>query len=478
MQALVHLRDALARKIFLTATLAPNHEDVLAKAVGISLSRTLVLRLPTARPNHKIQIAHVPHSENLFPAGIELASILLETWKTDKSIRGIIFVRSIKKLDKASHLCQFPICTYSGSMSNQQKETQLSSWLSDEQPAKWMISTTGLLHGVDYPRVDAVIFLEFPFGLYDFVQGAGRAGRSGQESLIVVIHSGPPGMLPDENQYGCRVEMDDVVMSPTCRRASISKVMDGQKVSCSQISGALFCDSCEGKPSSLITQAINNLSSSATQNPRRPGNFVPRSPPRPSPTALITGIASQASTNDRRDHSESVRDLMERFSGCFACRIKHPDHGPCHAECGSGGVSGCGVAAHIPYRCTDFEYKNGWIDWRKKFNWPKDGWRCYFCGLPGSAVGPDHRVEDRRPRKYPGKCKYSDTAVVAAWHVLHSSQLFEQLQKDLGFVAGEDAASSFAEWLVQYGSESEDIRLFSVFSWLCRQFYPDYPRCS
>lgn len=468
MQALIHLQQATAPKIFLTATLVPEHQNVLAACVGISLERTLVLRLPTARPNHRLQLAAIPRLHKPLLVGFRLASLLLEAWHDDSMVRGIIFVRSIKKLEKAFGSSPFPVCTYHGDMSNQEKETQLDRWLSDKDPARWMISTTALLHGVDYPRVDAVIFLEHPFGLYDFVQGAGRAGRSGQESFIAVVHNGPPFALPDENQYGCRLEMENVLGAAMCRRASISKVMDGQEVSCSGLPNSLLCDFCEKGTSPLITNAINSFQS--TSNPPA-HSYIPRSPPRPPPASVLTGFAAQANAGTRKCHAERVRDLMERFSGCFVCRIGTDDHTPCHPECGSSGVSGCSITPHRVYSCSDFKYKNGWMDWKKKsIAWPKDVTRCYFCGFPASVAGYDHKSDNN---KYPGICRFSDTAIAAAWHILNTPQLLSKLKKDLGFVPKGDEKIAFGAWLTGYGSESEDIRLLSVFSWLCHEYYPN-----
>jgi hypothetical protein len=472
MQALVHLRQATVPKIFLTATLVPHHQQILADAVGISLTRTLVFRSPTARPNHKLQIAKIPRLYSPPLVCLQLASLLTDTWGDDRAARGIIFVRSLKKLEQISNSSPFPVCTYSGQMSDQQKDDQLNSWLSDSHPAKWMVSTTALLHGVDYPRVDAVIFSESPFGLYDFVQGAGRAGRSGQESLIAVLYNGPPPPMPNESQHGCRVEMAEVLSKRLCRRASISKVMDGDELSCSEVPNSLPCDICEGKISPLITRAIDTSPALApAQENTASNNLTPRSPPTPPPTALLTGFTAQASTKTRKDHAKSIKDLMERFSGCFTCRIESLDHRPCHNKCGNSGVSGCLDSPHRPYECTKLSYKVGWISWKKQgFLWPRDISRCYFCGLPNNVVDLTHKVDG----KYPGICQFSDTAVTAAWHVLNSPQLFERLQKEMGFTPGVDAKASFATWLTQYGSDSEDIRLLSVFSWLCRQFYPDY----
>jgi hypothetical protein len=42
----------------------------------------------------------------------------------------------------------------------------------------------------------------------------------------------------------------------------------------------------------------------------------------------------------------------------------------------------------------------------------------------------------------------------------------------MGFTPGVDAKADFGTWVSQYGSEREDMRLLSVFSWLCRQYYP------
>ena len=471
MEALVHLRRAPVPKTLLTATLVPSHEKILADGVGISLERTLVLRSPTARPNHRLQLAAIPRSQDPSTVGIQLASLLLEKWDNDRAVRGIVFVRSLKSLESVSSSTPFPVCTYHGKMSLEEKNRQLDSWLSDEHPAKWMISTTALLHGVDYPRVDAVIFLESPFGLYDFVQGAGRAGRSGQESFIAVLHNKPPPVLPGENPHACRAEIERVLSTSTCRRACISEAMDGNTVSCSQLPNSLPCDLCEGKVSPLIAAAMVASTSAPIQEDTVMSNSVPRLPPTPLPTALLSGFSAQTNAAARKKHAKAAKDAMERFSGCFVCRIGHDDHRPCHDKCGSSRASGCEIARHLPFKCGDFPHKIGWIDWKKNyFAWPSDVSRCYFCGFPNAVVGYVHQTKNGN---YPGVCQFSDTAVTAAWHILHSPPLFIKLQEELGFVPGADQKATFAVWLTQYGSDSEDIQLLSVFLWLYCQYYPD-----
>ena len=466
MNSLVHLSEVRGQKVILTATLAPQHQTILAEAVGISLTRTIALRLPTARPNHRLQVLRIPVPQTPFTVGVQLASLLLEEWTEEPGVRGIVFVRTLNDLEEFSRTCQFPICTFYGGMLKEQKDRQLKSWFSSEHPAKWMVSTTALLHGVDYPHVNAVIFLEPPFGLYDFVQGAGRGGRAGQETLVTVLHSGIPPPLPNESPYGCREEMEGILTSPTCRRLGISKVMDGRELQCSQVTNSLLCDFCEGRLHPLITRAIEAASpghAHKTTGPSTPP-LTPQPLPEPSAPTLLNALTAQSQDDLRTNHAKSAKDLLERFGGCFACRLKSDDHEPCHDKCGNSGQTSCLVDPHRIFKCTRFHHNVGWIDWKKTFRWPKDVSRCYFCGLPGSAVGLHSKLG--------GGCRLGDSALAAAWHVMNTPHLFERLQKELGFTPGNNPAADFAIWVTSYGSNTEDVRILSVFSWLCNQYYP------
>ena len=476
MQALANLQQAKVPKVFLTATLAPSHETILAKYVGIALKSALVLRSPTARPNHRLQIAKIPTSHSPFTVAFQLASDLLQTWADDRAVRGIIFVRSLSKLELASASSPFPACTYHGKMADDEKNEQLGNWFSNENNTKWVISTTALLHGVDYPRVDAVIFAESPFGLYDFVQGAGRAGRSGQESLVVVLYKKPPPEMTGENPHGYRLEMERVLKDQACRRASISRIMDGEEQSCFQLDGSLPCDVCEGRLSDLVTGAISTSPPISAETDSTSNDFTPQPPPRPPSSALWTGLTARENADARTEHARSTRRAMERFGGCFVCRIRNRDHSTCHDACGNKGASGCWENGHTAYVCTSFSYKMGWMDWKKRFSWPPLPSRCYYCGLPNSVTGPNHKSRN----EWPGVCRFSDTAVTAAWHILHTPRVLDDLKTELGFQPEGNINQSFAVWLTEFESESKDIRLLSVFLWLCRRYFPNEfcPACS
>lgn len=502
MQALTHLDLSSVPKIFLTATLAPDHVPVLAEYLGISLSEGLLLRSPTARSNHRFQIAAV-HPTFVSDTSIRLASLLHTRWEGDPPVRGIIFVRTILEAETLPSDCPFPVNKYHSRMSDEEKDLQLHGWLSEGSPAKWIIATTALLHGVDYPRVDAVIFVGSPYGLYDFVQGAGRAGRSGQDSLIVVIHPTPLLKPSYRNKHVCEEGMYATMETSGCRRTPISLAMDGLRTSCAELPGSSLCDACEGRLDLLITQAIegslmapattqldddphppplNNVNNPpplktiiripSLNDPAHPpplNNVVRRPPPPPPSTSLLGGKTAQVNYKLRLEHARRVKDLISRFPGCFSCRINSSRHGPCHESCGGSGMSACSKDPHLPFSCTSLPYKSGWIDWKKAFVYPTDTRRCYFCGLPDGILTTGLHKTELPP---PVKCRYADAAMTVAWHVLNTSDLMEAVKMELGFVPEGNLARSFGKWLMEYNSKSEDIRLLVVFSWFCERYFP------
>lgn len=485
MSSLVHLKESPVQKVLLTATLAPRHEEKLAESTGTTLDNALVLRSPTARPNHIIQFA-IPSIKTPLLASFRLASLLLAVWDDKKAARGIIFVRCVDTVKETiSQPPGFPICGFYGSMPSEQKEEQLKSWLSDTHPAKWIVATTALLHGIDYPRVDAVIFVNLPHSLYDFIQGAGRAGRSGQKSLITVIHTNISATYSTarSDAYGYRQDMENVAGIKQCRRVTISTAMDGDGVACHQIPNSLPCDFCSGGLHPLVLEAISQCAATphyptttpvpSTSTPPVPPGSRCRSaqvpslqpPPAPSPTAPLHVRSPQVQVSPRQRHAESVKRLMKRLGGCFACRLQKVGHGPCHDSCGRSESSSCLVSPHRIFSCTQFSYSYGWIDWKKNIKWPRESaWRCYFCGLPSSVAGPEHIRSPSAGGS--GKCQFSDTAVAAAWYVVNNRDLFDSFKSDFKVPPESSDPAEFAVWLSGFVSPEREIGILTLFRWL------------
>ena len=117
------------------------------------------------------------------------------------------------------------------------------------QSGGWLLGTSSLIQGVDYPDVHLVIFVGIPWGMIDFVQGAGRSGRNGEMSRVVVIHTGWTPKIEDED-FQCAAEMKKWLEgNKVCRRLGISSCMDDGNTTCTTLTGAWHCDIC--KPNAL-----------------------------------------------------------------------------------------------------------------------------------------------------------------------------------------------------------------------------------
>jgi hypothetical protein len=116
--------------------------------------------------------------------------------------------------------------------------------------------------GIDIEGIVAVVHMEQPYGLVDFVQQTGRGGRrAGEVVRSIIVHDGRPqredrhrSFVDDINQ----AQMDAFVSTPGCRRAVIAAFMDGAAgETCGDVGGAELCDRCE-----LSRRAVDSESGS------------------------------------------------------------------------------------------------------------------------------------------------------------------------------------------------------------------------
>lgn len=130
-----------------------------------------------------------------------------------------------------------------------------TAWI-EGRASRWIVATTGLGTGVDIEGIVAVVHIEQPYGLVDFVQQTGRGGRrAGEVVKSIIIYDGRPQR---EDRHGSFINninqayMDAFVLTPGCRRAVIAAFMDGVTgETCRDVAGAELCDRCE-LPESII----------------------------------------------------------------------------------------------------------------------------------------------------------------------------------------------------------------------------------
>ncbi|KAF4340723.1 recq family helicase [Fusarium beomiforme] len=162
--------------------------------------------------------------------------------------KGVIYCRSKRQCEAIAREigCGF----HHSGMSEQDRQEARTAWIEGRNTSRWIAATTGLGTGVDIEGIVAVVHMEKPYGLVDFVQQIGRGGRrAGEVVRSIIIHDGRPqredqhrSFVDDINQ----AQIEAFISTPGCRRAVISAFMDGAAgETCKDVDGAALCDRCE-----------------------------------------------------------------------------------------------------------------------------------------------------------------------------------------------------------------------------------------
>lgn len=100
----------------------------------------------------------------------------------------IIYTNSRKETKEVSKFLiknNFKSSYYHGGLSTNEKNTSFNSWMQNETPI--MVATNAFGMGIDKPDVRAVIHINTPNSLENFIQEAGRAGRDGKTAYSIII---------------------------------------------------------------------------------------------------------------------------------------------------------------------------------------------------------------------------------------------------------------------------------------------------
>ncbi|KAB5588446.1 ATP-dependent DNA helicase tlh1 [Ceratobasidium theobromae] len=223
--------------VCLTGTLPPRLEPSLCEALGGASFR--IIREPTQRPNIAYHIATFGSQSEA-----EFALIShVRRYETELSAREGILVMCRSWSDVERVAGSLEALKYSRQVSMEEADLNLSYWLNGTR--KTIVGTTALGTGIHHPACCAVLHFGPPYGLVDFVQESGRAGRDGKSALSVVF-TWEMTVNITRNDPNCWAAMKEMMENDECIRWWMSREIDGEDLAttCSGGQGFLACGRC------------------------------------------------------------------------------------------------------------------------------------------------------------------------------------------------------------------------------------------
>jgi hypothetical protein len=232
--------------VLLTATLPPVLEQELGES--LLMDTPIYIRASTARPNIRYTVSPCRKGQ------LVVAAVTMCQGRKLKR-KAVVYCRSkmqCKTIADALGCGHY----YTGVPD---REEQLEAWLKTDG---FIVATTGLGTGIDADGIEFVLHVDVPWGMIDFAQESGRAGQSGSgpaDSIVLVEEhvlrdsagnsgeaSGQPGAADFVEEVDAEA-MAAFMRTRECRRAAMSRYLDGKETRCADVQGAA-CDRCSEGP--------------------------------------------------------------------------------------------------------------------------------------------------------------------------------------------------------------------------------------
>ena len=153
--------------------------------------------------------------------------------------KGVVYSRS---RDQCELLARELKCAYyhAGAVDN---EERLKGWL---ERGGLIVATSALGTGVDFPGVVFTLHVDIPYGMIDFAQESGRAGRTGEDvDSVVLVEEGKA-----ERQLASgKADVDESIIcefvtTKGCRRRVMGLYLDNKVTECADEASIAKCDRC------------------------------------------------------------------------------------------------------------------------------------------------------------------------------------------------------------------------------------------
>ncbi|SLM36305.1 recq family helicase [Lasallia pustulata] len=400
--------------IWLTATLPVRLEQWFRSSM--LAIRASIIRAPTVKRNIRYSVVRMERPKEVPDEVGRVVGKLRGRMKVDQ--KGVVYCRSHAMSETlAGQLnCDF----YHGGMEEGKRQAVLARWIKGEEGQRWIVATTGLGTGIDIGGIVAIVHMEQPYGLVDFVQQTGRGGRRPGEVVESVIVMGPQearlnGQKSDVEQLNHQA-MGDLIKSPGCRRVMLGLFMDGVGRNCEEVGGQQ-CDRCRGTVEDVGEMDeegddIQEEDEDQTDGENRLKRHV---------KAKWTGL-------------ERLRKWLDAVETCCpVCFVKWHQRGKQkkHVRILQHGMDRCG-------RIKEEDY----IKWRGRVNYAEFGC-CYRCGIPQIWC-----------REWAGgECQYRDKVVPVMMMVKREAALKAIVEQEFQV----DVEKDYEDWIgrsrIMYGED-------------------------
>ncbi|KAL1582281.1 hypothetical protein WHR41_09167 [Cladosporium halotolerans] len=214
---LTAIRSLRTQFVYLTATLPPSMRAEFEERNY--LHHPTVIRASSNRPNilYVVRKAGAHKGSLLEQASVEVEDAWTKSALFDHSRDKIIlYVRTCKDADDLAELLGCSSYTAESGTPAEKKQI-LDRWIqAPETP--YIVATTALAEGFDYPHVRLVMNVDEPESLVIFAQESGRAGRDGKRaySMVLLPATWQPQVsdVPLDEPHGTNNYRDD----PTLRK--------------------------------------------------------------------------------------------------------------------------------------------------------------------------------------------------------------------------------------------------------------------
>ena len=397
--------------VYITATLPLRLEKVLFQKHHIG--HASIVRGCSKRSNltYQVQSLQPPKGDNFLDIA---CSWIVRRWKRGvqaewKAPRVMVFVRSCADAEAVAESIGC-LCYHRDIGSIEEKEVRLNTWMSGESGSPFLACTTAAGPGVDYPHVRWVIHLEDPYGLIDYAQESGRAGRDGDGAAATILLKRDPilAILPTPLDHPDPVDDEAIkryLQGVECRRLIMARELDEAQYWQACGPADALCDVCEegqgvGRPSApadseadVALRVIDVEGAPAIEGgDEDDGNEA----------GVRGGLIRRRrkQMEEQYEMDQYMRLLLQVQGQCMLCRLLR-----------------VGCDWHHPFSQCPREHRRQFLQCKAavkrrstKGQWMKEYAACYRCGQPQSLC----QGWEGRGREKKG-CEYQDLVVPTVW---------------------------------------------------------------